>query len=106
MGFAVGSRAARRWSQEAFDTLTEYVHPPRQARRAQRAHVKEGAVSCSSQRLGEGWCRPTCIEHAGSELHHTYTIPPQALVRIEPLGAARHVPSSQHEQLLHLHQAF
>jgi hypothetical protein len=39
------------------------------------------------------------IEHVGSDLLH------QALVYIEPLGAARHVPSSQHEQLLHLHQA-
>jgi hypothetical protein len=33
VGFAVGSRAAKRWSKDAFDTLTEYVHPPRQVRR-------------------------------------------------------------------------
>ena len=47
-----------------------------------------------------------CIEHVGARLtSHTCTMPPQALVYVEPLGAARHVPSSQHEQLLHLHQA-
>ena len=46
-----------------------------------------------------------CIEQVGSELYQTYTMPPQALVYVEALGAARHVPSSQHEQLLHLHQA-
>jgi len=81
----VGSRAAKRWSKDAFDTLTEYVHPPRQARRVHFASVKYGVVDVHRAR----WLRPTT----------------QALVYIEPLGAARHVPSSQHEQLLHLHQA-